>query len=142
MSKETAVHFFNTIKSRKEIDMTTPHKKRFNMRTPKEKEKIILEYLNGRVGYRTVADNHNIAHELFRIWVKKYQESGIEGLRSQTGRHKGSNKGRPKKRTEIEELKRELAKKDIIIERLKKGYAVKGVGAKKEYVTTFDKNTK
>ena len=28
------------------------------------------------------------------------------------------------------------------IARLKKGYMVKGVGAEKEFVTTFDKNTK
>jgi hypothetical protein len=33
-------------------------------------------------------------------------------------------------------------KKDIEIARLKKGYVVKGVGAEKEYVTIFNKNTK
>ena len=112
------------------------------MRTPEEKEKIVLEYLNGKVGQRVIAENYNTDQHTLRKWLKKYKESGIEGLRSQTGKHSGPNKGRPKKGTEIEELKRELAKKDIIIERLKKGYAVKGVGARKEFVTTFDKNTK
>ena len=33
-------------------------------------------------------------------------------------------------------------KKEIEIARLKKGYMVKGVGAEKEFVTTFDKNIK
>ena len=41
-----------------------------------------------------------------------------------------------------EELLLELMKKDIEIERLKKGYSVKGVGAQKEFVTIKDANTK
>ena len=45
-------------------------------------------------------------------------------------------------KNKIEELELELMKKDIEIARLKKGYMVKGVGAEKEFVTTFDKNTK
>ena len=117
-------------------------KKKYVMRTAEEKEKIVLEYLNGKAGYGTVARSHGIARGRFYVWIRKYQESGIDGLRSQTGKHSGPNRGRPKKGTEIEELKRQLAKKDIEIERLKKGYTVKGVGAKKEYVTTFDKNMK
>ena len=41
-----------------------------------------------------------------------------------------------------DELRKELMRKDIEIERLKKGYAVKGVGANKEFVTIKDVNTK
>ena len=37
---------------------------------------------------------------------------------------------------------RRVLKKEIEIERLKKGYQVKGGGETKEYVTTFDVNTK
>ena len=40
------------------------------------------------------------------------------------------------------ELINELMNKDIEIERLKKGYAVKGVGAKKEFVFIQDVNMK
>ena len=47
-----------------------------------------------------------------------------------------------KPKNKIEELELELMKKDVEIARLKKGYIVKGVGAKKEYVTTLEKNTK
>ena len=36
----------------------------------------------------------------------------------------------------------EILKIDIEIARLNKGYIVKGVGAEKEYVTTFKKNIK
>ena len=112
------------------------------MRTPEEKEKLVLEYLNSNIGIMIFALDHDINRGLFRRWVNKYQKFGIDGLKSQTGKHSGPNKGRPKKGDENEELKRQLAKKDLIIERLKKGYTVKGVGAKKEYVTTFDKNMK
>jgi len=41
-----------------------------------------------------------------------------------------------------DELLLEIMKKDIEIERLKKGYSVKGVGAQKEFVTIKDVNTK
>ena len=47
-----------------------------------------------------------------------------------------------KPKNKIEELEFELMKKEIEIARLKKCYMVKGVGAEKEFVTTFDKNTK
>ena len=47
---------------------------------------------------------------------------------------------KPKSREE--ELELEIMKKDIEIARLKKGYIVKGVGAEKEFVTTFKKNIK
>ena len=74
----------------------------------------------------------------------KYEEFGIKGLKSQTGTKKGGTKGQGnrKPKDKIEELELELMKKEIEIARLKKGYMVKGVGAEKEFVTTFDKNTK
>ena len=110
------------------------------MRTPEEKKKIVLEARS--FGTHKIANKYSLSHRLLNTWISKYDKDGIDGLRSQTGRQEGPSKRRPKKGDEIEELKRELARKDIEIERLKKGYTVKGVGAKKEYVTTFDKNTK
>ena len=79
-------------------------------------------------------------------WIEKYNNEGFEGLKSKTGKkshknpHAGLHLRKPKNK--IEELELELMKKDIEIARLKKGYTVKGVGAKKEFVTTFNKNTK
>lgn len=113
------------------------------MRTAKEKEEIVLEYMNGRAGYREVAKAHGVRPNIFYRWVKKYREAGIEGLQSKTGKHKNPNAGKYDHHpSEIEKLKKELLKKEIEIERLKKGYQVKGGGETKEYVTTFDANTR
>ena len=112
------------------------------MRTPEEKEAIVLEYLNGNAGYRTVARAHDIYPDLFLKWVKRYRESGIEGLKSGKGRNNPNLGKYDRHPSEIERLKKELLKKEIEIERLKKGYQVKGGGDQKEYITTFDANTK
>lgn len=110
------------------------------MRSPEEKEKIVLEAK--QAGTAKIARKHFLSDRLLRTWLSKYDKDGIEGLKS----HKRSNNpvlGKYNRHpSEVEKLKRELAKKDIEIERLKKGYTVKGVGAKKEYVTTFNRNTK
>ena len=115
-----------------------------NMRTPQEKEKIVKEYY--RIGQAKVCSKYNISRSLIWNWTKKYEENGIDGLKSNTGKasthhkHMGLHLRKPKNR--IEELELELMKKEIEIARLKKGYMVKGVGAEKEFVTTLDKNTK
>lgn len=114
------------------------------MRTPKEKEKIVKEYY--RIGQAKVCNKYSISRSVIWNWIKKYKENGLEGLKSQTGKakysnpHAGLHLRKPKNR--IEELELELMKKEIEIARLKKGYMVKGVGAEKEFVTTFDKSTK
>jgi len=113
------------------------------MRTAEEKEAIILEYLDGKAGYEAIATAHGVSEKLFRTWIKKYREDGLEGLRSKSGKVRNSNKGKYNRHlSEVDKLKRELLKKEIEIERLKKGYQVKGGGETKEYVTTFDVNTK
>ncbi len=109
--------------------------------TPEEKEAIVLEYLNGKVGYKTVARSHGMAESLIRSWINKYRENGIEGLKP--NKRNNPNLGKYDRHpSEVEKLKKELLKKDIEIERLKKGYQVKGGGDQKEFVTTFDANTR
>lgn len=110
------------------------------MRTPEEKEKLVLEYLDSKVGYRKFAESNDIYPSTFTKWIKLYRERGIEGLKSKTGKN-GTGKGNFK-RTEIEQLKEALLKKEIELMRLKKGYVVKGVGAKKEYASISDVNIK
>ena len=116
-----------------------------NMRTPEEKEKILKEYLNG-TGISTIVKKYKVRDFLVYRWLKKYNENGIEGLMSKTGKHSSSHKHKgiylKKPKNRIEELEIELMKKDIEIARLKKGYTVKGVGKEKEFVTTFNKNIK
>lgn len=55
-------------------------------------------------------------------WLSKYENFGIEGLKSNTGKSKGRNKGLVirKPKNKIEELELQLLKKDIEIARLKK----------------------
>ena len=116
-----------------------------NMKTPEEKEIIIRRYLNGESPTK-LSDEYEIDKRRVYIWSKKYEEKGLKGLKSQTGKHSSSseNKGLHlrKPKNKIEELELEIMKKDIEIARLKKGYAVKGVGREKEFVTTFNKNIK
>ena len=119
------------------------NKEKNTMRSPEEKEKIVLEYLNGQVGGRKIAEFYEVEYSVFRTWVSKYKEKGIEGLKSKTGKALKNIPGRPKKATSrIEKLERENVKLQIEIERLKKGYYVKGVGQKKEYVSINNKNMK
>ena len=115
-----------------------------NMRTPEEKEMWVLKYLNGEIGFRSGARTIGVVQEVFRTWIKKYKENGIEGLKSKTGKcSKKGITGRPKKAvTKEEELERENTKLKIEIARLKKGYYVKGVGQRKEYVSINNKNIK
>ncbi len=113
------------------------------MRTPEEKEEIVKRYLNGESATKLASEIES-TDKMIREWTRKYQENGIESLKSKTGQKTGGNKGigRKKPKNKIEELELELMKKDIEIARLKKGYSVKGVGQEKEFVTTFNKNTK
>jgi Transposase and inactivated derivatives len=113
------------------------------MRTAEEKEIIVLEYLNSKDSMSTIGSKHGVYLSVIKNWVREYRESGFKGLESKTGKHTNSNLGKYNRNpSELDKLKSELLKKEIEIERLKKGYLVKGVGAKKEYVTTFDVNTK
>ena len=114
------------------------------MRTPEEKAKIIEEYLNGTYGLHYYEQKYNICYSVLHKWYEKYLESGIEGLKSKTGKKKGWTKGQEcKKITSYEEeLKRKIMKLEIENARLKKGYLVKGGGDQREYVTTLDENMK
>ena len=120
--------------------------KKHVMRTPEEKEKIILEMINDKVGFHTISKRYNVSKSSISKWYYGYKENGIDGLKSNTGKtsknHKNMGLHLRKPKNKIEELELEIIKKDIEIARLKKGYMVKGVGAEKEFVTTFDKNTK
>ena len=64
-----------------------------NMRTPEEKEMWVLKYLNGEIGFRSGARIIGVVQEVFRTWIRKYKENGIEGLKSKTGTKRGGNKG-------------------------------------------------
>ena len=112
------------------------------MRTPEEKEKIIFDYFNSGKGAMEFERESGVSRKSLWKWIKIYSSEGINGLRSMTGKI-AKNKGRPKKvKTREEELERENANLKIEIERLKKGYYVKGVGQRKEYVSINNRSIK
>ena len=117
-----------------------------NMRTPEEKEKIVLEHLNNHASLTELANKYSTTRGLIRQWKIKYLKEGFEGLISKTGtvsvHHKNMGISLRKPKNKIEELELEIMRKDIEIARLKKGYLVKGVCQEKEYIIIFDKNTK
>ena len=88
--------------------------------TVEEKEAIVLEYLNGKAGAYAVAQSHGVHRDLLREWIRKYRESGIEGLKSKTGKNNPNLGKYDRHPSEVERLKKELLKKEIEIERLKK----------------------
>lgn len=117
------------------------------MRTPKEKEEIVLD--SYQFGATKTAEKYDVNRRMIIKWRTKYRENGINGLTSRTGKAKHPGKGnrlcslqKRKNKTREEELELENLKLKIEVARLKKGYQVKGVGSKKEYVTIKDLNTK
>lgn len=120
-------------------------KSKNTMRSAEEKERIVLEsYKEGR---NKTANKYDIHARVLGKWRRKYQEFGLDGLRSQTGKtsHGYNHLARlrnKKNKTREEELELENLKLKVEVARLKKGYQVKGVGSKKEYVIIKDLNTK
>ena len=117
-----------------------------NMRSLNEKEQIVLRCINESIPFKKIGDELGISHTTISKWVRAYEKDGINGLKSKTGKCGSGNPyaalHNKKNLTEVERLRLELAKKEIECERLKKGYSVKGVGQRKEYVTINKKNSK
>lgn len=108
-----------------------------------DKLQIIQEYQASNMGTRAFSKQKGISDGMFRGWIKKYCDNGMEGLQNKkkTGNHYAAL-STSKSLTEEERLRLIIAKQEVEIERLKKGYLVKGVGVKKEYVTTKEASMK
>lgn len=120
--------------------------KKYHLYTDEEKLIIVKDHIDNRIPIRACATKYNISITSLVYWLRKYRENGTDGLKSMIGKHCGPNKGRPKgtlkPKTTIEELQKENLKLQVEIERLKKGYLTKGVGAKKEFISINNKNFK
>lgn len=102
-----------------------------------EKLRIVKRYNEEKIGCNTLAREEKISRGMLYSWIEKYQEEGAAGLEPKKG--KGNIFAAlhtSKSLTEAERLKLLVAKQQVEIERLKKGYWVKGGGNDKEYVTT------
>lgn len=111
--------------------------------TKEEKLRIVNRYFNEGLGRDRIALEENISSGMLWNWIHKYQEGGEDALENKpkTG-NRYAALHTSKNLSEIEQLRLTVLKQQIEIERLKKGYLVKGVGAKREYVTTRDVNMK
>ena len=106
-----------------------------------EKLKMVLLHLNDKVPLMQIEREYSVSSGLVSTWVKKYLNGGEEALVSRSGNPYAALHT-SKSLSEVERLRLIVAKQEIEIARLKKGYWVEGVGANKEYVTGNGKSTK
>lgn len=114
-----------------------PHRKW----SKEEKLEIVQMHLEKHIPIREIEQRYGVSNSLVSTWVKKYLEEGEEALEP----HKGNPYAalhRSKSLSEIERLRLIVAKQEVEIARLKKGYYVEGVGANKVYVTGSEKTMK
>ena len=104
--------------------------------TSEQKLEIVQKHLDEHMSIRAIEQEYDVSNCLVCIWTKQYLEDGIAGLepKPRSG-NKYAALHTSKKLTELERLRLTVAKQEIEIARLKKGYWVEGVGANKEYVT-------
>ena len=111
--------------------------------TPTQKLEIVKKHLENHISVRTLEKEYGAEHGMICRWVKEYIADGEGGLKpKQRPGNKFAALHRSKNLSELEWLRLLVAKQEIEIARLKKGYWVEGVGANKEYVTGQDVNTK
>ena len=111
--------------------------------TPAQKLEIVNKHLEEHISVCTLEKEYGAEHGMICRWVKEYLSGGEAGLEP---------KKRPGNRfaalhcsknlSELERLRLLVAKQEIEIARLKKGYWVEGAGASREYVTGQDVNMK
>lgn len=106
-----------------------------------EKLKIVRLHLNENKSLMEIEREYSVSNGLVSTWVKKFLDGGEEALVSRSGNPYAALHT-SKSLSEVERLRLIVAKQEIEIARLKKGYWVEGVGANKEYVTGSGKNTK
>ena len=106
-----------------------------------EKMKYVRLHLDELMSLRQIEKEYGIGNALVGTWVKKYLEEGENALEPHNGNPYAALH-RSKSLTEVERLRLLVAKQEVEIARLKKGYWVEGVGANREYVTGSGKTTK
>ena len=102
------------------------------------KNDAIQAYLSGST-ITEVADRFNVVPSTVFVWVKRYRDEN--GLPQDVKPTIASNDDVYTQK-DIDVLYKEIMRKDIEIERLKKGYTTKGGGIEKEYAILSKKNFK
>ena len=115
----------------------TPHRKF----SKEEKMKYVRLHLDEHVSLMQIEREYGIRNKLVSEWVRCYLQDGEEALEPRNGNPYAALH-RSKNLSEVERLRLLVAKQEVEIARLKKGYWVEGVGADREYVTGSGKTTK
>ena len=108
----------------------TPHRRY----SKEEKMKYVRLHLEEHLSVGQIEREYGIGHALVSSWVKKYLEDGEDALEPRNGNPYAALHS-SKSLSEVERLRLLVAKQEVEIARLKKGYWVEGVGANREYVT-------
>ena len=114
-----------------------PHRKF----SKEEKMKYVRLHLADHIPVRQIEKDYGVGASLISSWVKRYLQDGEEALEPHNGNPYAALH-RSKNLSEVERLRLLVAKQEVEIARLKKGYWVEGVGADREYVTGNGKTTK
>jgi len=97
--------------------------------TFEERLEIVNYVLSHDNDYKGAADKYSVPYANVYNWVKKYNESGEDGLSDSRGRPSSKEPKHElsdieKKDIEIEKLRQELKRKDMVIEVLKKNIEI------------------
>ena len=111
--------------------------------TPAQKLEIVNKHLEEHISVCTLEKEYGAEHGMICRWVKEYISGGEAGLepKKRIG-NRFAALHRSKNLSELQRLRLLVAKQEIEIARLKKGYWVEGAGANRVYVTGQEVNTK
>ena len=110
---------------------------------PEQKLEIVHKHLEDHISVRKLEKEYQVEHSTICRWTKDYLAGGEAAFVPKA--HPGNKFAalhRSKNLSALERRRLLVAKQEIEIARLKKGYWVEGVGANREYVTGQDVNTK
>ena len=111
--------------------------------TPTQKVEIVRKHLDDHISVCTLEKEYGAEHGMICRWVKEYiagGEGAFEPKKRPGNRFAALHTS--KNLSELEQLRLLVAKQEIEIARLKKGYWVEGVGANRGYVTGQGASTK
>ena len=111
--------------------------------TPTQKMEIVKKHLDEHISVKKLEKEYEVEHSTICRWTKEYLSGGAAAFepKKRPG-YRFAALHRSKNLSEVERLRLLVAKQEIEIARLKKGYWVEGAGANREYVTGQDVSTR
>ena len=111
--------------------------------TPEQKLEIVKRHLDEHISVRTLEKEYGAEHSMICRWTKEYLADGAAAFepKPRPG-NKFAALHTSKNLSELDRLRLLVAKQEIEIMRLKKGYWGEGAGASKEYVIGQDVSMK